>query len=240
VFFYELHVHPNIRKVLDYYQSIGKIDVTHITLPGDEPNLPIFQHKYFVNNVAQQCYNELIAYNDCFYKNLYSYDYIVPLDVDEIIVPTRDQNWTGLIERVIFKAGSSGKFANFNARNVYFFNDATPEGLYSNIPSYMHMLRHTHRSNKFTKPFEYVKSFFDPNLVLTVHNHLPLEYSNDASYSYSIHRQDAQMNHYRKDCVPELDCKLYRKHIIEDKGLWRHKHNLISRVSAVLKTLNLI
>lgn len=240
VFFYALHVHPNISKVLNYYQSIGKVDVTHITLPGDEPNLPILQHQYLLNNMDQQCFNELIAYNDCFYRNLYSYDYIVPLDVDEIILPTRDQNWTGLMERVLFKATSLGNFSTFNARNVYFFNDATPEGLYNNIPSYMHMLKHTHRSNKFTDHFDYVKSFFDPNLVLTVHNHLPLEFSNDAAFSYSIHRRDAQMCHYRNGCAEELDCKLFRKDIIQDKILWRHKNKLVSRVTRVLKTLNLI
>merc|ERR1719422_493040 len=41
IFFYNLEVHPNISKVLDYYAEKNMVDVTPISLPGYQPNLPV-------------------------------------------------------------------------------------------------------------------------------------------------------------------------------------------------------
>lgn len=40
VFLYNLETHPNITKVLEHYQRDGLVDLTHITLAGNQPNLP--------------------------------------------------------------------------------------------------------------------------------------------------------------------------------------------------------
>ena len=50
VFFYELQVHPNISKVLQYYQKLDRVHVTPLTLPGGQPNVPGFQHMYLTKN----------------------------------------------------------------------------------------------------------------------------------------------------------------------------------------------
>lgn len=52
IFFYELAVHPNITKVLRYYQSTGQIDVTPLTLPGGQPNDPRIRHIYLGKKVT--------------------------------------------------------------------------------------------------------------------------------------------------------------------------------------------
>lgn len=239
VFFYQLQVHPNVAKVLNYYKSLERIDVTHFTLCGEQPNLPVLQHAYLVNNNIQQCFSEIIPYNDCFYRNIYSYKYVVLLDLDEIILPVRDSNWTTLLNRVIRKAGSD-KFASFNARNVYFLEELNPVNLYSAIPPYMHFLSQTYRSSLFTPPLNYVKTFFDTETVFTVHNHLPIHFAKNRNKTYSMSKQDVQVSHYRRGCAEELDCHLYRINKTEDIKLWKHKDILISRVSSVLKSLNLI
>jgi hypothetical protein len=46
VFLYELEVHPNVTKVLKYYEEKGLVDLTPITLPGYQPNMPFLQHLY--------------------------------------------------------------------------------------------------------------------------------------------------------------------------------------------------
>uniref|UniRef100_A0A6P7GIF3 Glycosyltransferase family 92 protein n=1 Tax=Diabrotica virgifera virgifera TaxID=50390 RepID=A0A6P7GIF3_DIAVI len=73
VFFYELQVHPNISKVLNHYDQKGKVHVTPISLAGGQPNAPSFQHLYLTNNPNKKRQNELIPYNDCFYKHMYEY-----------------------------------------------------------------------------------------------------------------------------------------------------------------------
>lgn len=239
VFFYQLQVHPNIAKVLDYYKSLGRIHVTPMTLCGEQPNLPILQHAYLENYNIHQSFSEIVPNNDCFYTNIYSYKYVALLDVDEFILPVRDSNWTTLMKRVIRKAGED-QYASYNARNVYFLEELNPVNPYSGIPPYMHFLSQTYRSSLFTPPLEYVKSFFDTETVLTVHNHLPIHIANHLDSTYSMSRLDAQLSHYRKGCAQELDCLEYSTNITEDIKLWKHKDVLISRVSDVLKSLNII
>lgn len=241
VFFYQLNVHPNIKKVLDYYVAVGKVDVTPITLPEGQPNIPILQHEFLDRNILQQCFDELIPYNDCFYRNIYSYEYVVLMDIDEIIMPVKDNNWTSLLKRVQANSEATrDKWASFNVQNVYFLSNLTPADSHPEIPQYMHMLRHTQRSSNFTDPYYYVKSFFDTNTVLTVHNHMPIEYANTTDYSYAIDKHIAQLNHYRDDCVIELDCGPFREYVVEDKLLWRNKDALMWRVNKVLSYLGLI
>ena len=58
-------------KVLDYYSSLGVVDVTMVSLPGFQPNMPGLQHIYLRNKLTDKRRNEMIPYNDCLYRNMY-------------------------------------------------------------------------------------------------------------------------------------------------------------------------
>ena len=47
------------------------MDVTPISLPGYQPNLPVLQHMYLKSKLNNKRQNELIPYNDCLYRNMY-------------------------------------------------------------------------------------------------------------------------------------------------------------------------
>ena len=53
------------------------MDVTPISLPGYQPNLPVLQHMYLKSKLNNKRQNELIPYNDCLYRNLYRYCHIL-------------------------------------------------------------------------------------------------------------------------------------------------------------------
>ena len=53
------------------------MDVTPISLPGYQPNLPVLQHMYLKSKLNNKRQNELIPYNDCLYRNLYRYCHII-------------------------------------------------------------------------------------------------------------------------------------------------------------------
>ena len=137
IFFYELQVHTNVSKVLRHYESLGKIHVTPLSLPGGQPNIPVFQHMYLTKKTNNKRQNELIPYNDCLYKHMYEFEYIVLLDIDEVIMPIRDANWHELMKRVMPKALAirNETRASYNVRNVYFLDDLLhSHGSFSNIP----------------------------------------------------------------------------------------------------------
>ncbi|XP_077295621.1 uncharacterized protein LOC143917881 [Arctopsyche grandis] len=242
VFFYQLQVHPNITKVLQHYEQQGKVSVTPLTLPGGQPNAPAFQHLYLTKKTNNKRQNELIPYNDCLYKNLYSYEYIALLDIDEVIMPVKDTDWGTLMDKVVATSNKEHAVprASYNVRNVYFLDDLQhAHGWFSDIPRYMHMLQHVYRAKNFTKPMQYVKCFHDPQRVLTLHNHFPLACLGSSCTSYAIDTEDAQLQHYRADCVKTLkkSCEQFRQESVMDTTVWRYKDTLVNRVTDTLRTL---
>jgi hypothetical protein len=72
VVLYALDVPLNVTKVLDHYSSTtGQVTVMPLTLPGHMPSLPGLTHKYLKARVTTKRQNEVIPYNDCFYRNMY-------------------------------------------------------------------------------------------------------------------------------------------------------------------------
>ena len=56
---------------MDYYASMGMVDVTSYSLPGHQPNLPLLDSMYLVNRDDFNRQNEVIPLNDCLYRNMY-------------------------------------------------------------------------------------------------------------------------------------------------------------------------
>ncbi|XP_018323544.1 uncharacterized protein LOC108735849 [Agrilus planipennis] len=241
IFFYELQVHPNISKVLKHYQKEGKVDVTPINLAGGQPNGPAFQHLYLTKKTNHKRQNEVVPYNDCFYKHMYEYKYIALLDIDEVIMPVEGTSWKGLMDKVVRKGLKNNEEpASYNVRNVYFLDDLLHDhGWFKDIPKYMHMLQHVYRTKNFTKPGQYVKCFHNTERVLVLHNHFPLACLGGACRSYAIETSDAQMHHYRADCVKTLSkaCNDFKKNSVMDTTVWKFKDPLIQRATTTLRTL---
>ncbi|XP_054708021.1 uncharacterized protein LOC129217711 [Uloborus diversus] len=247
VFMYELEIHPNISKVLNYYQQRGLVQLTPLTLPGNQPNLPGFRHWYLKTKLTHKRQNELIPYNDCLYRNLYSYDYVVLLDTDEIIMPVKFTNWSDLMKDVVKRALKERNYtrASYNVRNVYFLDDLQDgddlhhEAHEQGIPRYLHMFQHVYRSKNFTKPGSYVKCFHNTERVVSLHNHFPLNCLGTCT-TFSIDTNSAQLQHYRKDCVGSLknSCKTdFRTYTQKDTTIWRYKDEIIKRTTRTLSRL---
>lgn len=247
IFLYELEVHPNITKVLNYYQEKGIVEVTPITLPGYQPNIPGLIHMYLKNKLTNKRQNELIPYNDCLYKNMYRYKYIAVLDTDEVIMPkAKNILWKDLMQNVLAKALAvkNVERASYNVRNVYFFDsiasqESSSHNHFKDMPQFMHMFQHVYRAKNYTKPGAYIKCFHNPERVLTLHNHFPLACLGGSCSSYPIGTEDAQLQHYRADCVKTLrkSCAQYKNATILDDTIWRHKDPVISRVTDSLYQL---
>ena len=98
------------------------LEVSHITLPGYQPNLPDLQHNYIysidwkLDPVYRENFEKLV-YNDCFYRNMhrlddfsgfefitilfqFRFEYIAVLDHDEVIVPGSEMNWSNMLKAI--------------------------------------------------------------------------------------------------------------------------------------------
>jgi hypothetical protein len=244
IFFYDLAIHPNISKVLNYYERRDMVETTPLTLPGGQPNIPGFMHMYLKSKVTHKRQNEIIPYNDCLYKNMYRYKYLALLDTDEVIMPLTENSWKDLMEKMVIPDSLeilNESRASYNFRNVYFLDDLfhSEHGWFKDIPKFMHMLQHVERTYNFTKPRQYVKCFHNPERVLAVHNHFPLSCLEKTCTSYSVPTTLAQLQHYRADCVKQLkkSCNSLKNHTVTDTTIWKFKNELIDRVTRSLTDL---
>lgn len=160
-------------------------------------------------------------------------------------MPKDDMNWHDLMKRVLPKSKKlrNDTYPSYNVRNVYFLDEHQHEhGWYKNIPKYLHMLQHVHRAQNYTKPNQYVKCFHNPEKVLTLHNHFPLSCLGGVCQSFPVSTDDAQLQHYRADCVKTLkkSCGEFKEHSIKDTSIWRFKDQLISRSVKTLEKLGFL
>ncbi|XP_018006564.1 uncharacterized protein LOC108664482 [Hyalella azteca] len=120
--FYVYHVHEATWNVLRYYEATGVAQIISMTLPGDQPNEPDARTRYLKEDVWQKRRNELVTYNDCLYRNMYLYNFIIPLDIDEVPVPVQEKNWSDMFHRM-FKSDPFllKKYSSFSAPNSFFF-----------------------------------------------------------------------------------------------------------------------
>lgn len=247
IFIYILDVHPNVSKVLDYYERQGIVQTVPITLPGQQPNIPGFQHLYILARWDRQVQNELITYNDCLYKNIYKYKYIALVDTDEVLMPRGDlRNWTQLMDVVLMKAEADlpgGRHKSYSFRNNYVFDEQPKDcPARDDVPSFMHMLTHLHKSENYTQPGHYVKCFHDTETVHTLHNHYPMSCLDGWCSSFEVPVEDGHLMHYRADCAAELRgvCQEFRDNHVEELAILKWKDELIERSLHTLDQLGFL
>ena len=68
----------NVKQVLNYYETLGVLEITPTTLPYNQPDDPLLTNMfiYKANVHDQKQRTEQITVNDCFLKNMNIYRYI--------------------------------------------------------------------------------------------------------------------------------------------------------------------
>ncbi|XP_069172171.1 uncharacterized protein [Procambarus clarkii] len=239
VFLYNMGLQPSINKVLKYYERLGLVDVKKLSLPGEQPNERNLLHKYLKNKGLHKRQNEVIPYNDCFYRNMNHYKYIVLLDTDEVIVPKTASDWRSLLDQVVaeVKEARNRTLVSYCARNAYFLDSMQEaHGYFHDIPSYMHLMQHVYRAANYSKPGYNMKCFHDTQKVLTLHNHYPFSCL-DHCKTLDMPTEYAHLQHSRKYCVDDQRkiCPSLLNDTVLDNTIWRYKEPLIKKTFDVLR-----
>lgn len=237
IFIYVIKIHPNMMKALKFYEMLGKVKVEMITEPKGLPNR--------AKSLTQWLQNELISLNDCLYKHMNEYEFLVPLDIDEIILPTKneDKTWMDLMKRAVVKTKTrqDESFSAYVVHNVFFLFDNNHEGEFQpNIPKNMTFLQHIYRAANFSRPGVGAKSFQNTEKVIKMHNHFPLESVGRTNVDfYYIEKEDGQLQHYRRDCenYPKEECAGFKSQTVKDLTLWKYKDKLIENFNRSIKAL---
>lgn len=226
---YKYQVHPNVSRVLDYYSKIGVAQIIPLTIPGKQHSKDIWQKRR----------NEIVPYNDCLYRCLKKFHFVLPIDIDEVIVPVKGDSWLPLLTEEF--PPLLDKFSSFSVRNAYFFDEFPVD---DSVPKFLHTMRHTIRSANFSREEDSVKSFVSTKNALTVFNHFAIKSLYPGTDRNMVLKlKMVQMNHYKAKCSPELveDCATnflrYRK---RDDLILKFRKLLEPKLTLVLKSLGLI
>ena len=88
-------VSSRMRQLLNYYEESGIVSIAQHPPPVENYKEAERAIGRDVADVAKRT-----ALHDCFYSNMYRYEYIASLDLDEVIVPTTESTYKGLLGKV--------------------------------------------------------------------------------------------------------------------------------------------
>lgn len=177
-----------------------------------------------------------MTYNNCFYRNQHYSNYIVPLDIDEVIVPRHATTWKTFLQEVR-STDLEERYASLITPHAYFFTKPNPKTVF--------FLENTLRSG-FSPEGESGKSFIISQNSLTIFNHYTLQtLKPDHARSYFLPSTIVQLNHYKQSCntviLPECT-KYISSPKINDSVILKSEKEFMTRYKQILyelKNLNI-
>ncbi|EDV32659.2 uncharacterized protein Dana_GF22030 [Drosophila ananassae] len=239
VVLYDGQMHPNMTRVVKDYvtNSPGFVELRPMSLGRGEPHAPPhFHHFAMASDGFNRILNEMIPYNDCFYRNMYKYDYVGVFDIDEVIMPLGNiTKWSELVElsRRVPDDGDRipadcKEWVSFCFRNVYYPRYPERPKVYRNLSSSFYMLQHVERVQRHCGRGDATKCLHDTRYAVGLHNHFTFFHTEkEACPAKSIPIEYAQMQHYR-----EPDTKALLIDPVVDASIWRYQPELQARVEA--------
>ncbi|XP_065365626.1 uncharacterized protein LOC135958661 [Calliphora vicina] len=237
ILMYQLQVHPNTTKVLKYYEDTGFLEYRPMSLSTAGSNLHDFRHLEIDKNGWSYILHEVIAYNDCLYRNMYRYKYVAVVDTDEILMPLGNTtNWHDLMAFGETVSTENCKtYASYCFRCIYFPRYPEKPRYTKDIPEYFYMLQHVERVREHIRPDWATKCLHSTDSVIATHNHFSMRYAENVCGSYSFDADVAQLQHYR-----EPDIKETLNDSVVDLSLWRMKDEIIERSEKVFEKLEFL
>jgi Glycosyltransferase family 92 len=128
VHFYNRMVHPELIKVVDYFESKDLVDMKPFLEPSCLSNDQLASHDTMVI--------EHSVINDCFYRTKNLYKYLAILDPDEVIIPLNenDRSWQNLFKRF-------NQSYDIYRQNMIFYPNIEKEPI-EGIPKENYILQH--------------------------------------------------------------------------------------------------
>ncbi|KAG5667358.1 hypothetical protein PVAND_015341 [Polypedilum vanderplanki] len=231
-----VYAHKNVIRTLKFYNDEGFVNLKFIKFPRELPNNPY-------KNYHQYRHNQLICYHDTFYENINLYEFYIPMDIDEIILPIReeDKTWQDLLKRTIEKSRNDTiDYECYTAINQYFLLKNVHENeTIKGIPKTMRFLSNIYRAANKTSKGSHLKTFMRTDRVMLVHNHLPIKcLKNESKFCkyFYIDDQDGFLAHYRDDCN-DLECKESKLNPVKDTTLWKYKEEILRNFNKTIERL---
>ena len=210
--FYNISVSTTLQPYIDHYLASGKIEIVQWDLPVIIEQGPKNEIHYF---------GQLMAISDCLYRAYLSSQFVVFLDMDEVIVPMKSDSWLDIIPRGIFNKTSAAVIRNTFFRKEWNQDTRFAENQFlKRFP--IDALLYTKREQKIWSAQSRSKYIARPECIDTPGIHFPFKLG--CGTSFTPNPSDAIMMHYRNwedynDGQPQIQEQ--RMHVFSEQILKR-------------------
>jgi hypothetical protein len=170
--------------------------------------------------------------NDCMYRNMHRYRYLIIIDFDEVITPRPDVNYASLMTLIDRSRQTTNRLVHsYSAKNAYFYLSYPPDMTYPPWQPYQRY--RTRFDSKAVSVFD--KSFLNPRLCLSAFNHYCYITLPDTTRQ-SIPTLLATVHHYT-GCKKK--CELMNSSAVVDDVMLRYGSYVGKTVASLAEQLNL-
>ena len=219
---------PEAYRVFQYYDTKGFVDLRQSWNFLPDPGL-LTSHLHWTPVI-----------NDCIYRNLYSFNKILVIDVNEVILPKHAYSLSELLSDIDnYQVLSTHPARSYTFRNNYFFFDMPQD---STMPKHIRMLGRRWRLPPSGQGHS-AKSIISPLACTHMHNHYCWGYTKQHEvndHHVEVQPQYAVNMHYKKCNFYETECQEILLNLTRDDAILKYKDKLIKNVDKTLKELNLV
>ncbi|XP_037868525.1 uncharacterized protein LOC119628837 [Bombyx mori] len=104
------NISKEIESILQHYRDAGFIRLFHVPI-RNKPERSLWQRRR----------DHIITYNDCLYRNIQESEFIIPLDIDEIVMPKTANSLPELLKHLVKRGWNPKEYSAIMIKNVFFF-----------------------------------------------------------------------------------------------------------------------
>uniref|UniRef100_A0A8D0HSE8 Glycosyltransferase family 92 protein n=1 Tax=Sphenodon punctatus TaxID=8508 RepID=A0A8D0HSE8_SPHPU len=216
-----------MEKVLAFYIAEGIVEIIPWPITS---YLKVSLMWHYTDDGTDICYyGQIVALNDCIYRNMYRSKYVLLNDIDEIILPSKNPDWKSMMSSLEKQNPQVGIFLFENhifPKTVFTSTGPFNISSWRSVPG-VNILQHVHREPDRKEIVNPWKMIVDPKMVIQTSVHSVLEAYGE---SVKVPLDVALVYHCR---VP-LQAKLPKEFLIQDTTLWTFSKSLIRNVNKVL------
>lgn len=224
---------PRMKKILYYYNKKGLLEL--VQWPVASYLSPSHGWKFPDHPGDLHYFGQIVALNDCIYRNKYKTQYVVINDLDEIAFPVQHENWAQLME---YLKVTYPKADNFMIRSHVFPEYMIDENNTFKMKDWevimkgkdLNILEHIYREPDRLWVFNPMKMIVSPQTIQHTSIHQILV-SVPGKETVTLDSDIARLCHFRKPEQPELK----KSDLIKDTSFWKYSASLINNVNEVLQ-----
>jgi hypothetical protein len=228
-------VSPDVSCVLEHYMSEGSVVVLPWKLNID-------------SQTEIRTEGLFAALNDCLYRNMNDFRYLMLTDFDEFIVPHVNDTLPDMLTHIdtqkIVVTGNGGGYGRkvppqpkltsaYSFQNAFFYLQFPDDQESQNGPA-LRVLRKTRRKSKFNPQKQRSKYICIPRNVKEAGNHFIWEFAR--GYNLNVPTSYGYLHHYRVCEFGGDDCIHTESHV--DRTMYRYRDLLLKNVDKVVQKLS--